>query len=86
MLRLLVVFAIVSVAWLLVAGLDWVLGIGLVSGIFGLAAGLFGAIIGIGGAIFGVLAGLFGVVLGLGTLLLIPALLVMGLVMLFRAA
>jgi hypothetical protein len=86
MLRLLVVFAIASVACLLVAGLDWVVGIGLVSGMIGLMAGLFGAIIGVGGAILGVLAGLAGVVLGLGSLLLIPALIIMGLAMLFRAA
>jgi hypothetical protein len=86
MIRLLLVLAISSVAWLMLAAFDWVFGLGILGGIIGVIAGVFGAVIAVGAGLLGVLAGLFGVVLGLGSLLIIPALIIMGLFMLFRAA
>ena len=86
MFRLLLVLAVASFAWLMLAGLDWVFGLGILGAIVGMIAGVFGAVIAVAAGLFGVLAGLFGVILGLGSILVIPAMIIMGLVLLFRVA
>jgi hypothetical protein len=86
MIRLVLVLALASFAWLMLTGLDLVFGLGLLGGILGIIAGVFGAVIAVAAGLLGVLAGLFGLILGLGSILIIPALIIMGLVLLVRVA
>lgn len=86
MLRLLFVLALSAFILLVVSAVDWVFGIGLIGTVFGLIVGLMGAVLGVMAGVFGVLMGLFGVILGLGSILIIPALIVMGVFFLFKLA
>ena len=85
MLRLLGVLFLATIAWLMLAGLDWVFGLGIVAGVFGLVIGILGEAIGLVGGVISVVMGAVGVALGAGAILIIPCLIVCGLIFLFKS-
>ena len=84
MFRLLFVLFLATIAWCLIAGLDWIFGLGLIGGVLGLIIGAIGAVIALLWGVVSVALGAVIVALGAASFLIIPCLVVLGLIFLFK--